>query len=78
MLKVTFDVHANAEIFVSEQNVVKGPDRVVGAKEGEEDVHMEKVNDASERVKRVARALDICGDLGVWGEWLRREALRTN
>ena len=36
------------------------------------DVNMEGL----ERVKRVSRALDVCGDLGVWAEWVRREVVR--
>lgn len=64
-LSVTLDVHANAELIVSEQNVTEG------RKVGEED--LDKVQEAETRIKRVGRALEICGDLGVWGEWLRRE-----
>lgn len=37
---------------------------------------MEKVELAEQRVKRLGRALDVCGDLGVWSEWLRREVER--
>lgn len=68
-LSVTLDVHANAELVVSEQNVVQG------VRAGEED--LEKVQQAEERVKRVARAAEVSGDLGVWGEWLRREVVRS-
>jgi hypothetical protein len=67
-LSVTLDVHANAELVVSEQNVVEG------AAPGEQD--LEKAQQAADRVKRVARALEISGDLGVWGEWVRREVVR--
>ncbi|KAF1930125.1 uncharacterized protein M421DRAFT_419167 [Didymella exigua CBS 183.55] len=67
-LSVTLDVHANAELVVSEQNVVEG------ARPGEED--LEKAQQAADRVKRVAQALEVSGDLGVWGEWLRREVVR--
>ncbi|KAJ4989511.1 hypothetical protein SVAN01_05046 [Stagonosporopsis vannaccii] len=64
-LSVTLDVHANAELVVSEQNVAEG------GKAGEEDLN--KVQEAEARIKRVGRALEVCGDLSVWGEWLRRE-----
>lgn len=67
-LSVTLDVHANAELVVSEQNVTEG------VKMGVED--LDKVQEAEASVKRVGRALEVCGDLGVWGEWLRREVGR--
>jgi hypothetical protein len=66
-LKVDFTVGPNAEIGIGAQNVVE----VGKASEGA-DVDMEGL----ERVKRVARALDVCGDLGVWAEWCRREVGR--
>ncbi|KAF3006569.1 hypothetical protein E8E13_006624 [Curvularia kusanoi] len=64
-LKVTLDVHMNAELVVSEQNITEG------RAPGEED--LEKVQDMEAKTKRLAKALDVCGDLGIWGEWLRRE-----
>ena len=69
-LSVTLDVHANGELVVSEQNVTEG------RRVGEEDLN--KVQEVEERIKRVGRALEVCGDLGVWGEWLRREVLAKN
>ncbi|KAJ8114892.1 hypothetical protein OPT61_g3346 [Boeremia exigua] len=69
-LSVTLDVHANAEIVVSEQNVTEG------RKVGEED--LDKVQEAEARIKRVGKALEVCGDLGIWGEWLRREVARSS
>lgn len=59
-LSVTLDVHANAELVVSEQNVV-------------DVVKIEDAQQVEDRVKRLARSLDVCGDVGVWGEWVRRE-----
>lgn len=67
-LSVTLDVHANGELVVSEQNVAEG------RRVGEED--LDKVQEADARIKRVERALEVCGDLGIWGEWLRREVGR--
>jgi hypothetical protein len=34
---------------------------------------MEQAERAEASVHRLSRALEICGDLGVWSEWLRRE-----
>lgn len=64
-LSVTLDVHANAELMVGEQNVVEGA--------APEEQDLEKQQQAADRVKRVARALEVSGDLGVWAEWVRRE-----
>ncbi|KAH6633289.1 mediator of RNA polymerase II transcription subunit 1-domain-containing protein [Boeremia exigua] len=67
-LGVTLDVHANGELVVSEQNITEG------RKVGEED--LDKVQEVDARIKRVGKALEVCGDLGVWGEWLRKEVAR--
>ena len=64
-LKVTLDVHMNGELVVSEQNVTEE------RRAGEED--MERAQEVERGIKRLGRALDGMGDLGVWGEWLRRE-----
>jgi hypothetical protein len=62
-ISVTLDVLANAEVVVTGGNVaVGGVDGGGEAKEVEE-----------EREKRVARALEICMDVDVWAEWVRRE-----
>lgn len=68
-VNVTFDVLSNAEIVISEQNVVLGAQ----PKNKEGDVDMQGTPEVGEKVKRLARALDVCSDLGIWGEWLRRE-----
>jgi hypothetical protein len=41
-----------------------------------QEVDMEKAEEVHGKVKRLSKALDICGDLGVWGEWVRREVRR--
>ncbi|KZM23715.1 uncharacterized protein EKO05_0005688 [Ascochyta rabiei] len=64
-LSVTLDVHGNAELIVSEQNVTEGRTG------GEED--LDKVQEVEAKIKRVGRALEVSGDLSIWGEWLRRE-----
>jgi hypothetical protein len=67
-LSVTLDVHANGELVVSDQNVTEQR----GGQEG----NLEKAAEVEQKIKRVGKALEICGDLGVWGEWLRREVSR--
>jgi hypothetical protein len=65
-LQVSVDVLPNAELVISDQNVIDVPPMDgLGLEEGE-----------NEKVKRVGRALDVCGDLGVWGEWLRRSVTK--
>ncbi|KAF2812451.1 uncharacterized protein BDZ99DRAFT_569126 [Mytilinidion resinicola] len=54
-LTVAIDVLANAELLVAEQNIVAAED---GAEA-----------DAA-AVRRVGRALDLSGDVGVWAEWV--------
>jgi hypothetical protein len=66
-LSITLDIHPNADLVVHEQNIVEG----VG-----QEVDMEKAEEVHGKVKRLSKALDICGDLGVWGEWVRREVRR--
>jgi hypothetical protein len=66
-LSITLDVHSNAELVINEQNIV---DTEAG------NVDMEKAEQVDGKVKRLSRALDICGDLGVWAEWVRREVRR--
>jgi hypothetical protein len=67
-LSITLDVHANAELVVNEQNIVDTP---AG------DVDMDQAEQMEMKVKRLSRALDVCGDLGVWAEWVTREVRRT-
>ncbi|KAF2706150.1 hypothetical protein K504DRAFT_74723 [Pleomassaria siparia CBS 279.74] len=70
-LRISIDVHPNADLVVGDQNVVDlappPPPAVMSGELGGLELRAE-----DERVKRVARALDVCGDLGVWGEWVRR------
>ncbi|KAF2243953.1 hypothetical protein BU26DRAFT_523499 [Trematosphaeria pertusa] len=73
-LKVTLDVLPNADLYITEQNVV--PPHADQGRDA--DVDMDRAHEADELVKQLARALDVCADLGVWGEWLRREVVRRD
>ncbi|KAJ4371431.1 hypothetical protein N0V83_004648 [Neocucurbitaria cava] len=82
-LSVTLDIHANGDLVVSEQNLIRVPalqsSGDAGGSEGKDsdaDVNMEQAEKVEQKVKRLGKALDVCGDLGVWGEWLRREVVR--
>ncbi|KAL6712171.1 hypothetical protein ACN47E_000048 [Coniothyrium glycines] len=70
-INITVDVHANGELVVMEQNLIEVP-ALASTKDA--DVDMDKAQEVQDRVKRLGKALEICGDLGVWAEWLRREA----
>ena len=67
-LSVTLEAHPNAELVLGEQNVVEGVTL--------DDQDLEAQQQAADRVKRVGRALEVSGDLGVWAEWVRREVAR--
>ncbi|PSN73436.1 hypothetical protein BS50DRAFT_186787 [Corynespora cassiicola Philippines] len=73
-LKVSLEVLSNAELMVSDQNVLSVPPI---QQNKDEDVDMERAHAVTEKQKRVARALEVCGDLGIWGEWLRKEASKV-
>lgn len=70
-LKLVVDIGQNAGIYVSEQNVIAtdADEAGVGGDSNMEDVEKER-----QAAKKVEKALDVSGDLGVWTEWLRREA----
>jgi hypothetical protein len=73
-IAVAIDVHANGELVVNEQNVVKLPDDVVHDEGGGE----EEREKFEKKVKRLAKVLDAADDLGCWAEWLRQEAERED
>ncbi|KAF2130486.1 hypothetical protein P153DRAFT_219134 [Dothidotthia symphoricarpi CBS 119687] len=76
-LTVTLDIQPNADLLIAEQNILDLPTLQSTAREAG-DVDMDKVELAEQKVKRLGRALDVCGDLGVWSEWLRREVGRVD
>jgi len=68
-LRVTLDVAPNGELVVGEQNVLRDEDGDMG-------MGLEQAERRQKRVQRLARGLDVCGDVGVWAEWVRREVGR--
>jgi hypothetical protein len=70
-LRITLDVAANGELIVGEQNVIHDDG---GA--GDMDMGLEQEEKKQKKVQRLARALDVCGEVGVWAEWVRREVGR--
>ncbi|KAH7093339.1 mediator of RNA polymerase II transcription subunit 1-domain-containing protein [Paraphoma chrysanthemicola] len=65
-LAITLDIHPNAEIAIQDQNIVPIP----AAKE-DGDVDMDAAERVDARVKRLGKGLEVVGDVGVWGEWIR-------
>ncbi|KAL5441753.1 hypothetical protein PMIN07_003985 [Paraphaeosphaeria minitans] len=73
-LRLVVEVGENAEVYVAEQNVVAAETGADAGREGGAG-GAEKVPG---EVKRLERALDVCGDLGIWAEWIRREVVRDD
>ena len=69
-LAVTIDIHPNGELVVVEQNIHANQ----GISSDETQVQAEQLD---RKLKTLARVLDAADDLGVWAEWLRKEALRS-
>ncbi|KAG9184974.1 hypothetical protein G6011_11804 [Alternaria panax] len=65
-LAVAVDVHANGEVVVTEQNVVKEEAEQSGEAGAKE---------TGGKAKRLAKALDVSDDLGIWAEWLRQQVM---
>ncbi|KAF2193716.1 hypothetical protein K469DRAFT_652259 [Zopfia rhizophila CBS 207.26] len=73
---ITVDIMTNADLMISDQNVVPARSALET-----KDVDVDMVKGAGEHdklVQRLAKALDVCGELGVWGEWVRREIQRQD
>ncbi|TKX20852.1 RNA polymerase II transcription cofactor-like protein 2 [Elsinoe australis] len=69
---VTFEVGTDGEVGVVAQDIVVG-EVGGGADAGEGmDVDGEKGMDVVQEQARMARALEVVGDVGVWVEWMRR------
>lgn len=85
-LSLTLDVHPNADLVIADQNLLAAAaaaadkDDHIASTHGDADVDVNMMDAAvraeEDGVKRLARALHVCGDLGVWAEWLRREVGR--
>lgn len=75
-LKLVLDILPNAETYISEQNIVPQlDDATKTAAAGDADVDMEHAERVGEKVKRIGKALDVCGELGIWAEWVRKEVM---
>lgn len=70
-LRITLDVAPNGDLVVGEQNVIHDDGGL-----GDMDMGLEQEEKRQKKVQRLARALDVCGEVGVWAEWVRREVGR--
>lgn len=68
-ITIAIDVLASAELLVAEQNVFPVPASLNGAGDGGEAAGREMRRQAD--VQKLGYALDMCGDVGVWAEWVR-------
>lgn len=74
-IRVTLDIQQNADLVITEQNVVS----IAETKNKDGDVEMPSAEQGlglDDRVKRLAKALEVSGDVGFWSEWVRREVER--
>lgn len=76
---MAFDVLPNGEVVVGEQDVVAVEGGSGGGDGGDAGSGQHVAGDdggqrAMRAAQRIGRALDVCGELGVWVEWMRRTA----
>ncbi|KAF2196141.1 hypothetical protein GQ43DRAFT_337057, partial [Delitschia confertaspora ATCC 74209] len=78
-ISIAVDVLPNAEVVVSEQNIVQlseAPESNAGEGEGaRRKSEAQQLAEASKKVQKIGRVLDAAGDVGIWGEWVREEVL---
>jgi hypothetical protein len=80
-ISITLDVHLNAEVEVVGQNIVDPtpPSNLVSEEGAESNDDKDGENDPERKVvRKLQNALDVCGDLGIWVEWVRQSAQRTS
>ncbi|KAF2750034.1 hypothetical protein M011DRAFT_397750 [Sporormia fimetaria CBS 119925] len=67
------DVQSNADLVIKPQNLpTNGTDTTMSDNDKDEKQNVQQ-QDAS--VKRLARALEVCMDLGIWVEWVKKTML---
>jgi len=75
-LLVTVEIGPNGELSIAGQNAIKNRRRqsisIAGGPGKDTDSVMEEIKNR----QRLIKALDLCGDLGVWTEWMRQEAAK--
>jgi hypothetical protein len=75
-LSITVDILSNADIAIADQNVIpvseKHPHEQTTT-ETSEDANSNNNSKEKKEVRKLERALDVCGDLGIWVEWARKQ-----
>ncbi|KAH9859556.1 hypothetical protein IAQ61_011337 [Plenodomus lingam] len=70
-ISITIDVHPNATLLVSETTLFPPSRGTADAHAVDGAVQHEGGSlHGDERARRVAQALEVCGDMGVWAEWV--------
>jgi hypothetical protein len=80
-ISVTVDVHPNAEVQVVGQNIVDTPppNFLASTDATESDNDKSDQHDTERKVvQKLQNALDVCGDIGIWVEWVRNNAQRMS
>lgn len=78
-ISITLDVHPNAGIEVVGQNIVDvtPPTNLASGEAAESNNDHDGQNDAGRNiVQKLQNGLDVCGDIGIWVEWVRRNIQR--
>jgi hypothetical protein len=76
-ISITISIHSNADLSISGSHLPQMDeyaDHVLAPIDsGGTTGHGEgRVDSNSTVVRRLSRALDICGDIGIWVEWIKR------
>jgi hypothetical protein len=72
---ITVDVLSNADIVIVDQNAVPVSEQnphVPGTTETSEDANGSDSSKEKSKVHKLEKALDVCGDIGIWVEWIRK------
>lgn len=83
LVRVSFQVLANARVVILDQNLefevgTDKPDATMGGEVSNNEQQAEGLSKTQAHAERLATALEICGDLGTWIEWLRQKYLRQS
>jgi hypothetical protein len=76
-LSITVDILHNADISIVDQNIVPiseaelDPSIAIESTETDTDANGNDSSNAKRKIRTLEKALDVCGDLDLWVEWVR-------
>jgi hypothetical protein len=68
--EVTFDIGLNGDIAIASQDLFDSSRQSEGKDTTAGDIKMEEDSSSQEKMKTIAKSLDITGDLDIWISWL--------